>query len=450
MKLGFSEGTAGKIDKTFTDIGQTFSNIFEPVVSTMLIHSKAAFNTLVHSFSILGEEFKYQADKLFNENRGKIFAAIALGFMGPAVLLSPKLAAGITALAAGFGYLTGQKSKAELEQEDSNLTTQIDNRTKANAVNRKPADVRPLYPDPSRPGMKSIMELYNAGGIGLSTLSAREQEMAKLENERIEVRAALELKKREEEISNQRQDKLKNLPKTLQEYYLEEVARDTGIKAADDALANRKPSNSPSQLSTNQKIGNYRISSPFGNRLNPFTGQGMESHEGIDIAMPKGTPLYAIVDGKIVAVGNNPVAGNFVTLKDSKGTEYTYSHLDSTEVTSGQEVKQGNLIGKSGNTGRSTAPHLHFGVKEQGKFREPVLQELQNAISQAQKISDASIENQDQRIALTLSDLAPSAPSMTVGPTTNVTQAGGGRSASAYDMEGVFVENMIYRQTGQA
>jgi murein DD-endopeptidase MepM/ murein hydrolase activator NlpD len=269
------------------------------------------------------------------------------------------------------------------------------------------------------------MELYNAGGIGLSTLSGREQEMAKLENERIEVRAALELKKREEEISNQRQDKLKNLPKTLQEYYLEEVARDTGIKAADDALANRKPSNSPSQLSTNQKIGNFRISSPFGNRLNPFTGQGMESHEGIDIAMPKGTPLYAIVDGKILSVGNNAVAGNFVTLKDSKGTEYTYSHLDSTEVTSGQEVKQGNLIGKSGNTGRSTAPHLHFGVKEQGKFREPVLQELQNAISQAKKISDASIENQDQRIALTLSDLAPSAPSITIGPTNNNAQAGG-------------------------
>jgi hypothetical protein len=151
MKLGFSEGTAGKIDKTFTDVGRTFSNIFDPVVKTMLIHSKAAFNTLAYSFSILGEEFRYQADKLFNENKGKIFAAIALGYAGPAVLLSPLKAGAVVGLAAAFGAATSEKSIPELEGDLADYNKQIEERMRANAVNRNPKDVRPLYRDPARP-----------------------------------------------------------------------------------------------------------------------------------------------------------------------------------------------------------------------------------------------------------------------------------------------------------
>ena len=140
-----------------------------------------------------------------------------------------------------------------------------------------------------------------------------------------------------------------------------------------------------------------------------------------------------------MAVGNNPVAGNFVTLRDTKGTEYSYSHLDSSDVTVGQEVKRGNLIGKSGNTGRSTAPHLHFGVKEQGKFREPMLEELRNAVTQAQKVSALSIENMDQRMALASPDAGGGT---TVVAPQNTTVVAGGKSqsfAGAIDAEAMYL-----------
>jgi murein DD-endopeptidase MepM/ murein hydrolase activator NlpD len=429
-KLGFSDSTAGKIENTFTDIGKTFTNIFDPVVRTMLIHSKAAFNTLAYSFSILGEEFRYQADKLFNENRGKIFAAIALGYMGPAVLLSPLKAGAVAGLAAAFGAATSEKSVPELEKDLANLDEQINKRMKENAVNRNPKDVRPLYKDPTRPGLQSIMELYEIPGLfGIGALSAREQEMAKLEKEKIETKAALEVKRLAEEASRRRQEELKNLPKTLQERYLEDVERQTRIYAADDALADRQPSNppgtAPSQITKGQKIAGFEVTSPYGQRTNPITGKGVEDHKGVDLAMPVGTPLRAVADGKIVAVKENPVAGKYITLRDANETEYSYSHLSSQDVIQGQEVKRGDLIGKSGNTGRSTKPHLHFGVKEKGNYRAPLEVEVKNALTQAQKISQLSIENMDQQRA---SMFAGGGGETTVNNVTNNYSSGRGDS----------------------
>lgn len=433
MKLGFSEGTAGKIDKTFSDVGKTFSNIFEPVVSTMLIHSKAAFNTLAHSFSILGEELRYQADKFFNENRGKVLAAIALGYMGPAVLLAPKLALGIAGLVAGFGALTSQKSIPEL---------QGDLEKQEGIVQKGLGGLTSSRGRPKRT-LEEIMRLYNMGEgtTEFNYLSDTEKGIGDAETKRLKIQAELELRKLDEERSRRRQQELQNFPQTMQERYLQEVERETRLRAsddsnraADDALANRQSSTAPSRLSINQRVGDYRISSLFGRRTNPITGRGEEDHQGIDIAMPRGTPLYAIVDGKIVAVGNNPVAGNFVTLRDAKGTEYSYSHLDSSDVTAGQEIKRGSLIGKSGNTGRSTAPHLHFGVKEKGNFREPLLEELQNAVTQAQKVSALSIENMDQRLALKTPDVGGG---ITMVAPQNTTVVSGGSSQSFASAVGI-------------
>jgi murein DD-endopeptidase MepM/ murein hydrolase activator NlpD len=447
MKLGFSEGTAGKIDKTFTDIGQTFSNIFEPVVRTMLVHSKAAFNTLAYSFSILGEEFKYQVDKLFGENKGKIFAAITIGLMGPAALLSPKLALGIAGLAAGFGYLTRNKTVEELQAE-SKEEKRIQNMDLGDLIPGGPGgrlDRDGYGPQARANKLKEIMGKWERG----EKLSFKEEAIVKAELKTMELQAQIEAMNRAETASQSRRSQLQNLGQTVQEKYLEEVQRENLNylqnqalnKPGEEALAATpgQSSTAPSRLSIGQRVGDYRISSLFGKRTNPFTGQGQEDHNGIDIAMPRGTPLYAIVDGKIVAVGNNPVAGNFVTLRDSKGTEYSYSHLDSSDVTVGQEVKRGNLIGKSGNTGRSTAPHLHFGVKEQGKFREPVLEELRNAVTQAQKVSALSIENMEQRMAL--ASPAGDGGTTIIAPQ-NTTVASGGASqgfAGAIDAEAVYL-----------
>lgn len=92
---------------------------------------------------------------------------------------------------------------------------------------------------------------------------------------------------------------------------------------------------------------------------------GQRSHEGIDIFAPKGTPLLAITDGRIVSTGERGLGGKQVWLRDGLfGKTMYYAHLDSIAVKEGQRVQAGDTIGFVGNTGnaKTTAPHLHFGI----------------------------------------------------------------------------------------
>lgn len=101
-------------------------------------------------------------------------------------------------------------------------------------------------------------------------------------------------------------------------------------------------------------------------RVNPATGE-VRAHTGIDIQSPTGTPVHAAAFGFVSEVGENTYNGNFVRMKWRKGSsifEGTYIHLDSIDVTNSQTVYPGTSVGKSGSTGISTGPHLHFQVKE--------------------------------------------------------------------------------------
>ncbi len=101
-------------------------------------------------------------------------------------------------------------------------------------------------------------------------------------------------------------------------------------------------------------------------RTHPVTGVP-QPHRGIDIQSPIGTPVHAAAFGFVSDKGENDFNGNFVRIKWRKGSsvfEGTYIHLDSIDVTKSQVVYPGTSVGKSGNTGNSTGPHLHFQVKE--------------------------------------------------------------------------------------
>lgn len=91
-------------------------------------------------------------------------------------------------------------------------------------------------------------------------------------------------------------------------------------------------------------------------------------HNGIDIAVPIGTPVKAIADGTVYAVGPAKGYGYWVVINHGKlnGTIVTseYGHLASWNVKPGQRVKQGEIIAKSGNTGHSRGPHLHITIRE--------------------------------------------------------------------------------------
>ena len=100
----------------------------------------------------------------------------------------------------------------------------------------------------------------------------------------------------------------------------------------------------------------------FGVRGNPFGG-GSEFHSGLDIAAPRGTPVVAAADGKVVQAGWQNGYGQVVVLDHGNGLTTRYGHLSKIEVFAGQELKRGEELGEVGSTGRSTGPHLHYEVR---------------------------------------------------------------------------------------
>lgn len=102
----------------------------------------------------------------------------------------------------------------------------------------------------------------------------------------------------------------------------------------------------------------YSISSLYGYRV-PRAQNGSSFHRGIDLAVSSGTDVYAATSG-VVTVGNGPLTGHYLRIKNANGEVVKYYHLSKTLVSSGKTVNQGDLVAKSGNTGASSGPHLHF------------------------------------------------------------------------------------------
>jgi murein DD-endopeptidase MepM/ murein hydrolase activator NlpD len=115
-----------------------------------------------------------------------------------------------------------------------------------------------------------------------------------------------------------------------------------------------------------------RLSSSFGNRIHPILGVP-SFHGGIDIAVREGTWVGAAADGVVAFAGDNAGhLGKAVFIKHQNGYETHYGHLSKIFVQYGQKVKARKLIAKSGSTGRSTGPHLHFTIKHNGAFLDPL------------------------------------------------------------------------------
>jgi murein DD-endopeptidase MepM/ murein hydrolase activator NlpD len=127
------------------------------------------------------------------------------------------------------------------------------------------------------------------------------------------------------------------------------------------------------------------ISSPFGWRLDPFTG-APEFHEGIDFAAPRGTPIHAVAAGVVVSAGPEDGFGNIVQIKDGDGFSTLYAHAQRVLVHVGDTVQRGEVIALVGSTGYSTGPHVHFEVLRYGRAINPSAFIGQHALTVAQVI----------------------------------------------------------------
>lgn len=117
--------------------------------------------------------------------------------------------------------------------------------------------------------------------------------------------------------------------------------------------------------------GEGYITSEFGWRSDPFTGE-QEYHEGLDIGVWYNTPVLAAANGDVEFVGFKTGYGYMVKINHGYGYETIYGHLNKIEVSKGESVRRGEIIARSGNTGRSKGPHLHYEVRVNGVPEDPL------------------------------------------------------------------------------
>jgi len=117
-------------------------------------------------------------------------------------------------------------------------------------------------------------------------------------------------------------------------------------------------------------VGNFRQSSGYGNRKDPFTG-GRAFHSGLDFAAPTGTAVLSAASGVVSFVGERSGYGKVVEVEHGNGLVTRYAHLSAYLSREGQQVQIGTPIAKVGSTGRSTGPHLHFEVRRADEPLDP-------------------------------------------------------------------------------
>lgn len=116
--------------------------------------------------------------------------------------------------------------------------------------------------------------------------------------------------------------------------------------------------------------GQAVVSSTYGERVDPFT-RNRALHSGMDFELPQGTPILASGAGMVQESGWDAQYGQTVVIQHQSGYTSRYAHASALLVTKGEAVAVGQVIAKSGSTGRSTGPHLHFEILKFGKFVDP-------------------------------------------------------------------------------
>lgn len=166
--------------------------------------------------------------------------------------------------------------------------------------------------------------------------------------------------------SEDRQDNLMSkLAKTKSDY---------NRQAYEEWLANNQQSNGPEFYDDNwlSPLTQYRLSSPFGMRFHPILKRN-RMHNGVDMAAPANTPIYAARGGLIITTAyQKDGAGNYVQIDHGDGYRTIYMHMIQYVVRAGDYVVPGQIIGYVGSTGLSSGNHLHFGISKNGVYVNPM------------------------------------------------------------------------------
>jgi murein DD-endopeptidase MepM/ murein hydrolase activator NlpD len=160
---------------------------------------------------------------------------------------------------------------------------------------------------------------------------------------------------------------IQDIGKQIREYAADALRL---FESTDDKSNNKQVCNPKQQIVSPQKgllsnpVPEGQYGSSFGLRQDPLKNTtANKMHWGLDIKAPAGTPVLSAGEGKATVITGHNDYGNFVVIDHGNGLQTAYAHMDSVSIKNGESVKQGQEIGKVGNTGRSTGPHLHFEVR---------------------------------------------------------------------------------------
>lgn len=227
---------------------------------------------------------------------------------------------------------------------------------------------------------KKQLEKYQAVIQEVSTfkesLEAEQELLAEAHKAAEEEQASLEvlIGEKEQQISVYQSD-INNQAAVVAEYEADIAAQNETIQALEAAVELQK-----AQLNEARKYDggafiwpcpNYkRISDDYGTRMHP-TLKVEKFHNGIDMAAPSGSPILAAYNGTVVAASYSSSMGNYVMIDHGDSLYTIYMHASALYVSQGQTVARGDTIAAVGSTGRSTGPHLHFGVRKNGQYVSP-------------------------------------------------------------------------------
>ena len=151
---------------------------------------------------------------------------------------------------------------------------------------------------------------------------------------------------------------------------IEKTTPTLGTGEATTAYSSPVPQRSVS-VPSRMPLEGAALTSGFGMRTHPVLG-GRRQHQGIDLAAPSGTPVYATADGIVSRADWYSSYGLYISVNHGASMETRYAHLSRLAVAAGDEIKKGDLIGYVGSTGRSTGPHLHYEVRVDGLAVNPI------------------------------------------------------------------------------
>jgi murein DD-endopeptidase MepM/ murein hydrolase activator NlpD len=172
------------------------------------------------------------------------------------------------------------------------------------------------------------------------------------------------------QIKGREENKPGSLTSPPQDLKLSSMRKETLMISSMDHQTEDSGSKNQNQETTLRLPVDGRISSNFGWRSDPFTGE-QKFHAGIDIAAPSGKEIYPINSGRVIFSGATQGYGNTVVIDHGDGCVSKYGHNLTNLVSIGDKVDPGQAIALVGNTGKSTGPHLHFEVQLQGERVNP-------------------------------------------------------------------------------